>query len=192
MDKSNTLIVLGDSPFLGEIQDKLKYVLNLYPSVGINVVIIKYPTTYHIFQDFRIAYVANKYPQIKSITTRATAPLITKENKEIADSYSFSFEKDTSKDIIKDGKLAWFGFTHDYAISWAIWKGFKNAILIGAADFIKGPHHTLGGDFIFSEKLSEKSIKFISEICTERINVYTCNPDSALKVPRITIDDLLV
>lgn len=191
MNNAETLIVLGDSPYLGEIQGNLRYLIDLYPSIGINVVIIKYPTKFHIFQDFRISYVANQYPDICSITTRATAPLITKENKEIIDSYPYSFEKNTSDDIIKDGKLAWFGFTHDYAVSWGIWKGFKRIILVGAADFIKGPHHTLGGDFKFSQALADKSIKFISEVCSKKADIYTCNPASALRVPRIKLEDLL-
>ena len=192
MNKEKTLIVLGDSPFLGTIQGKLQRVLEMYPSIGINVVIEKYKTKFHIFQDFRIAPIADKHPEIPSITTNAAKKAMKKDNCELVDSFGFSFKKHTSNDIIKDGKLAWCSFTHDYAVSWAIWKGYENVVLIGAADFVDGPHHTLGGAFRYSIPLSKESIQFLSEVCTKRINIYTCNPKSSLKVPRVTLDDLLL
>ena len=49
-------------------------------------------------------------------------------------------KKIQKKDLIKDRKLAWCGFTHDYAISYCIVKGYKNIVLAGASDFIGGGH----------------------------------------------------
>lgn len=191
MDKKDTLILLGDSPFLGDVQDKLPFLLSMYPSMGINVVILKYHTMYHVFQDSRIAEVADQFPNIKTVTTRAGGNLIKKDNKELVDSFSFSLTFHTSDDIIKDGKLGWCGFTHDYAVSWAIWKGFRRVVLVGASDFVKGPHYTLGGDFKVSSRSQRDSTTFISEFCSKRIEVLTCNPKSSLSVPRIKIDELL-
>ena len=192
MDKENTLILVGDSPFLGSVQGKLQQVLKLYPSMGINATIVKHKTDFHVFQDYRMARIANRFPEIKSVTSTKSKGLVTKENCEYVDSYPFSFDRNTYEDIIKDGKLAWCNFTHDYAVSWAVYKGYKRVVLIGAADFIPGPHYTLGGDFRYSGPLHRESIKYLSEVCPHKIEVLTCNPKSSLKVPRIPIDDLLI
>ena len=192
MCHEETLILLGDSPFLTEIQDKILYVLNRFPSMGINAAVLKYPVKYHVFSDLRVAYLSNKFPNVMSVTNKACGSLLKKDAKELIDSYSFSIKEGTSSDIIKGDKLAWCGFTHDYAVSWAIWKGFKKVILIGAADFVKGNHHVLGGSFKFSEVLAKNSIKFLSDICSEKIEIMTCNPDSVLRIPRISIEDLLI
>ena len=192
MNKEKTLIIVGDSPFLGTIQGKLQQVLELYPSAGINATIVKHKTMFHVFQDYRMAPIANKFPDITSVTTTKIKGLITKENCEYIDSYPFSFDKNTYNDIIKNGRLAWCNFTHDYAVSWAIWKGYERVVLVGAADFVDGPHYTLGGAFRYSKPLSRESIKFLSEVCPHRIEVLTCNPKSSLKVPTVSVDDLLL
>ncbi len=190
-DIENVAVIVGDSPFIEEIQDKLSYLLNRYFSLGINNIIKKYETNIHLFQDIPFCSLTNKYPQMKTVAPYVHGDLITKDNKELIDSYSFDFKKDKAQDIYKDGKLAWCGFTHDYAVSYCIMKGYKNIILIGAADFIRGKHFMTEDVFSPSDILAEKSKRFIEEICTQRINIYTCNPESTLKVPRISLDELL-
>ena len=185
------VIIIGDSPFLGEIENKLHYLLEVYPSLGINNAVRKYNVQAHIFQDMKFVALTNKYPRIKTISLYMYGDMIQKENKELIDSYSFNFKRNDESDILKGNKLAWCGFTHDYAISYCILKGYTDIILAGTADFIGSKHHVTLETFSPSEKLIELSKRFIQEICTKRINIYTLNSESSLKVPRITVDEIL-
>lgn len=185
------IIIVGDSPFLKEVEDKVPYVLDRYYSIGINSVISKFKTSAHAFQDMQVALLTSKFSDIKAITISAHGALVKKDNKEFFNSYSFDVNNNTERDIIKDGKLAWCGFTHDYAISYCILKGYKDIVLLGSADFEKGGHYSNVREFKYSEVLKENSKKFIENFCSKRANIYTCNPDSILSVKRISVDDLL-
>ena len=190
MDKE-TILIVGDSPFLGEIQEHIYYVLEKYPSLGINNAIRKYPINTHIFQDMKFVNLTNQYPEIKTVAPAWYGDMIQKENKELIGSYPFKFKENTEKDIILEDKLAWCGFTHDYTISYCILKGYKNIILIGAADFTGTKHYLTEEEFKYSEKLKYQSKKFIEEVCTKRAIIKTCNPNSILDIPRVEIKDLL-
>ena len=182
----NTIFIIGDSPFLGEIEDKIHYITEKYPTMGINNAIRKYDVSIHIFQDMKFVKLTNSYPEVKTVAPAWYGDLVQKENKELIESYTFNFKTNTEEDIIKDGKLAWCGFTHDYAISYCIYKGHKNIVLVGAADFTGNKHYLTEEEFKYSEKLKLQSKKFIEEICSKKANISTCNPDSKLEIPRIT------
>jgi hypothetical protein len=188
---NETILIVGDSPFLGEVEGKLHYLLEKYPSIGINHAIAKYNVGIHIFQDIRFIELTNQYPEVKTVAPAWYGDMVQKENKELIGSYPFIFGEDTEHDIIKDGELAWCGFTHDYAISYCIMKGYKNIILIGAADFTGNSHYLTKEEFRYSEKLKEQSKKYIEEICSKRANIYTCNPQSILNIPIATIESVL-
>ena len=190
-NKENTALIIGDSPYLSEIEDKLAYLIEKYPSLGINNIIRKYPTQIHIFQDIPFCVLTNQYPEIKTVAPANHGDLISKENKELINSYTYNFMINNSKDIYKDGKLAWCGFTHDYALSYCIYKGYENVILVGAADFEQGKHYITDQEFSPSQLLSVNSKNFIEKVCTQRTNIYTCNPNSWLNVSRVDIDELL-
>ena len=188
---NKTVVIIGDSPFLGEIEQHIHYVLEQYPSIGINNALRLYNVSTHIFQDMQFIPLTNSYPDVKTVSLYKYGDLIRKKNKELLDSYTYNFKMNSTQDILKDGKLAWCGFTHDYAISYCIIKGYKNIVLIGAADFIAGKHYATDEDFKYSEKLKQNSKRFIEEVCTQRANILTCNPNSTLEVPRISIDKFL-
>jgi len=187
-----TVLIIGDSPFLGEIEGSLHYTIERYPSIGINNAVRKYAVSTHIFQDEKFVDLTNQYKDIKTVAPSWYGDMIQKKNKELIGSYPFKFKENTADDIVKDGVLAWCGFTHDYAISYCIMKGYENVFLIGAADFTGNTHYLTEEEFKYSEKLKEQSKKFIEEICTQRINIFTCNPKSYLEVPRVSIDTLLI
>lgn len=186
-----TVVIVGDSPFLGEVDDKIQYVVEKYPSIGINNALTKYNVHIHAFQDAKFIKMTNRYPEVKTLTLYMYGDLIQKANRETYDSYSFNFKVNTEKDILLGGKLAWCGFTHDYVISYCIMKGYKNIILIGAADFIGNKHYLTDEEFKYAEKLKLMSKRFIEEVCTKRANIFTCNPESILNIPRIDIKTLL-
>lgn len=187
---NDTIIIVGDSPFLERIEDKLQYALERYDSIGINNALLKYNMKLHIFQDEKFVKLTNRYPDVKTITLYMYGDLI-KGDKELYDSYAYNFKKNTEKDIIKDRKLAWCGFTHDYAISYCIIKGYTRIILAGAADFTGGGHFATEEDFNYSEKLKEMSKRFIEEVCAKRVEILTLNPHSFLNIPRIELPELL-
>lgn len=192
MNMEDTVILLGDSPFIDEIKQKLCYVTQRFTTMGINRIVNTYKTNYQVFVDERMLPVANKHPDIKTVSLCRYENRIQAKEKELYNSYTFSFDVNTEKDLLKNGKLAWCGFTHDFALSYLITKGWKNIILIGTADFSIGAmHHSVQMAFTPSLRLVEKSKKFINEVCTKRANIYTCNPNSLLTVERVSIDDLL-
>ena len=188
---NETILIIGDSPFLGEVEERLHYVIDKYPSIGINNAIRKYNVQMHVFQDAKFINLTNKYPNVKTITLYMYGDMIQKSHRDLYDSYTFKLKENTAQDIFKNGKLAWCGFTHDYAISYCIMKGYKNIILIGAADFTGKKHFLTDEEFKYSEKLKFQSKKFIEEVCTQRANIYTCNPASILEIPKINIQELL-
>lgn len=171
------IILLGDSPFLKEIEDILHYILELYPVMGINRVINKCRVDMHVLTDEKVLSYTNKYKDIPTLAPARYADLIVKENKILFD--TFAYKKDYC--IKKDGKLAWCGFTHDYAISYLITQGYKEIILIGAADFVDGKHYSNEKEFERSQKLQNKSISFIEDCDNMYCTIKTCNPNSQLK-----------
>lgn len=186
----DTVVLLGDSPFLETVQDKVMYVLDKYSSIGINRVIKIYKTNFHIFTDATMIPITNYYTSIPTISLYIYGDLILKKNKELYNTFSINVKKENS--VFKNNELAWCGFTHDYAISYCIMKKYKNIILIGSADFTKGTHFSNEDVFNPSIKLQEQSKYFVENICTKKINIVTCNPDSYLNVPFCSIDELLV
>ena len=186
------VILLGDSPFLGEVQDKVQYVLERYYSMGINRIITKFRTSSHVFVDPAWIKMTNEYSELFAVSLYQYGDLITKNCKELYNSYTFDFNKNNCNDLLRNNELAWCGFTHDYALSYLISKGYDDIILIGTADFTSGAHFSNPYDLKCSDKLKLKSKKFIEEICCKRATIWTCNPNSILEIPRISIDELLV
>lgn len=184
-----TVIILGDSPFLKEVEDKVEYLLYRYDSIGINRVILKYRTKIHAFVDIGMVSLTNKFENIKKLTIPLYKNIV-RGDKEIFD--TFSFDPEVHVNTTDDNKkLAWCGFTHDYAISYAIHKGYKKVILVGTADFSEEGHYSCNRKFQYSESLREASKRFISEFCSKKVQIYTCNENSCLRVPYRALDELL-
>ena len=193
MNTQDTVILLGDSPFINDVKEHLSYIIDRYTSVGINRIVNTYKTNYQIFVDERMIPVANSHRDIPAISLYHHGDMVQTTEKELYDSFPFNFDFQTEKDLIKDRKLAWCGFTHDFALSYLITKGWKNIVLIGAADMNMGAsHYSVNMAFTPSGKLIQKSKRFIEEICTKRANIFTCNPNSILNIPRMDIHELLV
>ena len=186
----NTIIILGDSPFLKEVETYIRPLLKKYYSIGINNVITKYYTNEHAFLDMPFTYLTNKFVG-KTVTTRAYEDLLKKDNKCLLGTYPFDFNKNTEKDIYTFNHVAWCGFTHDFAISYCVKEGYKRIILLGAGDFSQGSHFSNPHAFQFAYACREKSKKFIEEYVSKVVRIETCNPNSYLNIPRVTIQELL-
>lgn len=184
----DTMLIIGDSPFIKQVEDKIQYVISRYYSIGINSVLNKFKTSYHAFIHASMIPYSNDKTEIKIICPYYLGDRVRSSNVEFYNIFKLDTFKETK--IFKDNMLAWGGYTHDYAISYCIHKGFKNAILIGAADFIEGNHYSRPDKFIFSTKTKNDSKRFI-KFCKSKINLYTCNPESSLDIEKININTLL-
>lgn len=182
-------ILLGDSPYLGEVEKTLQYALDRYYSIGINRIINKFRVQSHIFVDPLFLRLTNEHPELFTVSLYKYGDLIVKKNKELYNTYTFKFGEESI--LSRGNELAWCGFTHDYALSYLITKGFDDIILIGTADFVSGPHYSNPYDLKCSEKLKSNSKRFIEDICSKRALIRTCNPNSFLSIPRINIEELL-
>lgn len=131
----------------------------------------------------------NAYPEIKSLTVLKYGDAVMKENKEMFDTFTYGIK---SRNIVEGDKLAWCGFTHDFVISYCVYKGIKRIGLVGAADFIEGGHFSeINIPFNYSRVLKASSIEFIEEVYGKGINIFTCNPEAQLEIPYISVKELL-
>ena len=186
----DTIIILGDSPFIGTLQTELPVLLQKFYSIGINNIISRYHTNAHIFLDRHYVPLTNRFPG-KTITIQCYKGLILKEDKDLVDAFPFNSRKNTEQDICKGDKIAYCGFTHDYAISYCIKQGCRHIVLVGAGDFQKGPHFSHPNTFKFYNKADKNSKNFIDNYVTKVVDIKTLNSESYLAIPRISIDDLL-
>ena len=184
-------ILLGDSPFLGEVEGLVQYALERYYSMGINRIINKFKTNAHVFVDPFLLKLTNSRPDLFTLSLRQYGDLVAKENKELIDTYTYHFDFNSEKDLYKDDKLAWCGFTHDYALSYLITKGYDDIVLLGTADFVSGPHYSNPYELKCAQRLKDNSKKFIEHVCSKRALIQTCNPNSYLEIPRIDIRELI-
>ena len=180
-------IILGDSPFLNEVESLLHYVLDRNYVIGINSVIRKCRVDMHAFVDISMINLTNQRQELHTLTLYSYGALIQKPNKTLIDTFSYRGDY-TWRD---KGKLAWCGFTHDYVVSYLIDQGCKEIVLLGAADFINGEHYSNNTFFSYSPKLREKSIEFIQDCANRYVDIKTCNPNSLIKIPYIPIENLL-
>lgn len=185
-------ILLGDSPFLKEVEGKVQYILDRWYSVGINRVIYKFRTNAHVFVDAFILPMTNERQDLFTISLAKYKNMIPKPNKALYNTYTFNLKKNGLKDLKKDDHLAWCGFTHDYALSYLITEGYDDIILLGTADFSSNSHYSNPYDLVCSEKLKLVSKRFIEEVCSKGALIRTCNPNSILDIPRIMVEDLLI
>ena len=184
----DTIVIIGDSPYLAEVEGIIHYIAQRYHSIGINRVVNKIRTEKQILVDLPALKIANQHPYIPAITLYKYGDLIKTETKEL---YStFVYDKNNGV-IYKDNELAWCGFTHDYAVSYSIMKGYKNIVLIGAADFVQGIHYSNTEIFKPSNDLVNLSKDYIENTCSKYANIYTCNVKSILNIKKLSIKNLL-
>jgi hypothetical protein len=187
-----TLLLIGRAPYLDECTPYLKYLMEMYPSIGINTLPLFYNTTYCCFLDpYLLGYAQNMNKDIKMLTTRANAEIMCTHESILFDTFPYNLSSDDLPH--HDNCLAYLGFTHDVCISWAIKNNYKNIVFIAAADFCdEGYSHKFGRyGFNRSMNVQNKSIVGIEKMFSKYINLYTVNPNSLLNIPRITIKELL-
>lgn len=186
-----TLVIIGKSPIIDMYDEEIKLLIDKYDTLSINSVATKYHTKYCSFLDTSIKYYAHHIPEdVTCITTPINVGYCKNHPVEIYKSFKYKEGK-----VYTDNSLAYFGFTHDFAISWGIKSKYCNIVLVGAADFdtdkycssIKFSMPT----FRISKFVEDASINGISKVFTNFTHMYTINPMSKLNIDKISISDLL-
>ena len=77
------VVLLGDSPFLGEVENKVQYALERCYSMGINRIITKFRTDAHVFVDPFLLKLTNNYPELFTLSLKKYGDLVMKNNKEL-------------------------------------------------------------------------------------------------------------
>lgn len=194
LNKEETIILIGRSDFLDRIDSSFNYCLDIYDVATINWACTRYYSKYNFFIDSYVRKMC--YKQVlgepKFITTGVNIGLVKYYDHEIYEQHRiYSTDK-----IYTDKTLLCAGFTHDFAISYLIKQGYKNIILAGCADFVtkdyaKDMNVRTDIQWNYSEKVKVNSMYLINNVYTKYANIYTLNPDSKLKVDRITVEELL-
>jgi len=193
MDK--TIVLIGRSDYIDIIDQKGLYILtHTLPCATINWACTRFESIYNFFLDTYVHKMYNhKWLGNPTFVT-------TTFNEECVKDYPHDIYNEhrlyqTDKPFT-DKTLLTAGFTHDFAISYLIKKGYKNIILLGVADFenkdyAKGMNTRSNIQIKCSEKCKIKSKHLIENIFSKYANIITLNPRSYLSVPKVSIRRLI-
>ena len=194
LNKNNTVIIFGCSPFINKIsKDDINYLINNYYHIGINNFIDKYPNIKNVlFSDYSVYDWIEPKLNNQNIIISQTAYYhnFVLENREKPENIEFIF--DARQEIfhdLSDNMLCMFKTSALPAINYAHLKGYKNIILCGV-DLTENwnhfyEHSTLKRMHSRIEKMREILYSF-----KDYINLYQLNPESDLNIEKINIGDL--
>jgi len=181
---------------MNNVLEHVNYLVDIYPSIAINSTATVVKSKYCAFLDDFKHFINSVPLSTELITLEKYIVLSERWTGHFYETFRPS-KVDSSKGlVVQDGKLAYFGFTHDMCISWAILKGYKNIVLIGAADFDTESYADIPNLVKYSplfnrdKGVQDSSIDAINNLYTKYINIFTINDNSMLRVPRVTIDEL--
>lgn len=185
MNKDDTLILFGRSPFINEIKDKIPLLIENYHTMGINYFCDTFPEVeYVIFYDDIVPTV--KKSIVITDQKNADNEVVKNNRHELyyvkRDDWCFSDSDSTLNLCIH---------TPSMALNWAYQKGFKNVIIAGI-DLVPNTQHFDSCKLIFSDKAIKQAKKHLETVCTKYLNIYQLNPNSYLDLPKISIDSLLL
>lgn len=195
LNKEDTIILIGRSDFLdSDLCKNFYYCTEIYNCATINWACTKYYSKYCFFLDSYVWKMCHNkvFGKPKLITSTVNIGLVQGWDYEIYDQHRMY----TSMQPYTKETLLGAGFTHDYAISYLIKEGYKNIILAGCADFVtkeyaKGMNVRTDVKWNYSDKCKINSEYLINNVLSKHTHIYTLNPDSELKVDRISVDELL-
>lgn len=198
INKLNTAIIFGCSPFINKISEKdVNYLINNYYNIGLNNFVMKYPNTKNIlFADYCAYDWIKNNIQDKNIILSKTAYDFNfiKENREKPKNIDFVF--DASSEIFHDlslNKLCMFKTSAHPAINYAYLLGYKNIILCGI-DLTQNWNHFYSEQYSLNDIIrSPIRVNRIREILyqfKDYVNLYQLNPESDLDIEKITMENL--
>ena len=172
--------------FIEKIKERIPELIEKFDTLGIN-------TFYKSFPDVKSVIFYDKCAAPKElidnliITDRKNYNEVKEQkNIELCEVITNRCEFSTKQNI-----LNFYYFTSSMAINWAYLKGYKNVILCGI-DLMNNLHFDDSNHRpIFADGVLTKTKKFMEIVCQRFINLYQLNPDSDLKIPKISLEKLL-
>ena len=198
INKNNTAIIFGCSPFINKISEyDINYLIENYYHIGINNFIQKYPNIKNIlFSDYGvydwIAPKLNNQNIILSQTAYRHNFILENRDKPKNIEYIFDARSDIFHDLSKN-MLCMFKTSALPAINYAYLKGYKNIILCGV-DLTENWNHfyseqDTSNDIIRAPKRIEKMRELLYQF-KNYVSLYQLNPESDLNIEKITIGEL--
>ena len=196
INKNNTCIIFGTSPFINKLNDeKILYLINNYYHLGINTFVLDYPVKNIVFSDYGIYDLIKKNINDQNIIISKTAYDFNfiKENREKPKNIDYIF--DASSEIFHDlslNMLCMYKTSALPAINYAYLKGYKNIILCGV-DLTQTWNHYHGFYGSNCQNRPPRKIKRMRELLyqfKDYVNLCTLNLESDLDIKKINIGDL--
>lgn len=199
INKDNTAIIFGCSPFINEMKKKdVNYLIDNYYHLAINNFIHKYNNVKNIiFSDYSCYdwirdYITNQKIIMAQSAHRHNFIL---EKKEAPNNVEYLY--DARSEIFHDlsgNMLAMYKTTAHPAINYAYLKGYKNIILCGI-DLTENWNHfysneTTDNDIIRNRVRINKMRNLLYSF-KEFVNLYTLNSNSDLEIDKINIKELI-
>lgn len=184
MNKEDTLIIFGRSPFINEIRKDIPEIIKNWHTVGINYFCETFPDVEYV------AFYDNILPIIKDSTI--ITDYQNKDN-EVVKSHNhllYYVKKDDWCFSECEPTLHLCVHTPSMVMNWAYLKGYKNVVIAGI-DLIPDTPHFDSSKKIFSERSIEVARRHLEKVCTKYLNVYQLNPNSYLDLPKLSINSLL-
>ena len=192
INKDNTCIIFGSSPFIKELgEDKIKYLQENYTTFGINI----FPTVYNnnsywIWSDY------NAYDFYKNFIKEGQKIIVSyevyKREVSLENIYTpeYVFEGVTDIQHNFNNTLAIYKTTAHPAINYAYLLGFKNIVLCGIDLTCNWNHFYTGGELkrnpVRIAKIRNKLYEF-----KKYVNLYTLNNNSDLEIDKIDFNSLV-
>lgn len=194
LEYKNTVILFGRSMFINQIREYIPDLIKHYHTIGCNQFVNSYPDVENVifYDDIPKINVTEKNKVIADVRLINNKKSIAYEwlnahkNKELylCINNKFIFENG-------DSKLCFFFHTPTMALNWSYRKGYKNVVLAGIDLTSDTRHFDCDYQACWTEKRLLQARNHLEKVCTRYLNVYQLNPDSDLKIPKISIKDLL-
>ena len=199
LEFDKTLILFGRSPFINSISDYIPELCEKYHTMGCNYFVNSFPMVeYVIFYDDLVPDVQT---YTKIVTNLAYYYDKSKKCYELLRTHGscefYKIKRDCDKFSKKPNTLHFCIHTPSMALNWAWFKGYKNVVIAGIDLTLENRLHfdkdtTPDADSNdFNKPAIQIARNHLENIATRHLNVYQLNPDSDLKIPKITIKDLL-
>lgn len=181
------LIIFGRSPYINEIKEFIPELIKKHTTIGINYFCNTFPDVdYVCFYD-------NIIPDVKHSTIITSYKNAEKEPRNLIYSHPYELyhiKKDDGTFSEEPSTLNFCVHTPSMALNWAYLKGYKDVVLAGV-DLIPNTKHFDSVKLIFPQESIDLARKHLETVVPKYLNVYQLNPNSYLKLPKISMEELL-
>lgn len=181
------LIIFGRSPFINEIRDEIPLLIKKHTTMGINYVCNTFPDVDYVM------YYDNIRPNVKNSTIITSFKNAEKENADLIYAHKYELYNIRRNGDTFSEEPTFLHFcvhTPSMALNWAYLKGYKDVVLAGI-DLIPNTLHFDENKPIFEEKTIITARNHLENVATKYLNIYQLNPNSDLKLPKISMEELL-